>query len=141
MPWKQWNCSVVVIFSVISIWRAKLFTFLRLETFLATMFKRIVLRLFLELDRFAFSESTNGHTRGGSSVLEYHPCILTGNFNMTPDSPVYNFLQSGQLNYDGLTRLLYFGFGKLSTIFFFPHSSVSPTDVRYFIFVENWTIF
>jgi hypothetical protein len=75
---------------------------------------------FLELDRFAFSGSTNGHTRGGRSVLEYHPCILTGDFNMTPDSPVYNFLQSGQLNYDGLTRLLDFGFGKTLDNFLFP---------------------
>ena len=124
MPWKQWNCSFVVIFSVVSIWRAKLFTFLRLETFLiwslATMFERIVSRFFLELDRFAFSGSTNGHTRGGRLVLEYHPCILTGDFNMTPDSPVYNFLQSGQLNYDVLTRLLDFGFGKTLDNFLFP---------------------
>ena len=39
------------------------------------------------------------------------PCIITGDFNLTPDSPVYEFLTSGFLKFAGLSsRFLSFTF-------------------------------
>lgn len=62
--------------------------------------------LLAELDRFAYA----GKERSRHS---YYPVILTGDLNLTPDSFVYNFLEQGLCQYEGLSsRCLDFGPGQ-----------------------------
>jgi len=53
--------------------------------------------LFAELDHIAF-KSSNGLSHN------YHPVILTGDFNLTPDTSIYQFITGGSLQYKGLGR-------------------------------------
>ena len=50
--------------------------------------------LFAELDHIAF-KSSNGLSHN------YHPVILTGDFNLTPDTSIYQFITGGSLQYKG----------------------------------------
>lgn len=50
--------------------------------------------LFAELDHIAFK------SRNGSSH-NYHPVVLTGDFNLTPDTSIYQFITGGSLQYKG----------------------------------------
>jgi hypothetical protein len=49
---------------------------------------------FLELDRFAFY---------GQGSSKHHPVIITGDFNLTPDSFVFDFISSGNCYYEGVS--------------------------------------
>jgi protein angel len=70
---------------------------------------------FSELDRMAFC----GYRPDTGPM--YHPSIVTGDFNLTPHSAVYNFLESGSLTYEGLSRLLQnYGPGRRLSNFLFP---------------------
>jgi len=53
--------------------------------------------LFAELDHIAFKSSSE-------SCHKYHPVILTGDFNLTPDTSIYQFITDGSLQYKGLGR-------------------------------------
>lgn len=56
--------------------------------------------LFSELDRIAYKGQSNGKN-------QYYPIILTGDFNFTPQSNVYNFVTRGHVRFKGLgTKLL-----------------------------------
>ena len=53
--------------------------------------------LFAELDKIAYMDSDGSNHR-------YHPVILTGDFNLTPESNVYRFVTQGALQYEGLGK-------------------------------------
>ena len=53
--------------------------------------------LFAELDHIAF-KSSDGQSNA------YHPVILTGDFNLTPETSIYRFITGGSLQYRGLGR-------------------------------------
>ena len=60
--------------------------------------------LFAELDRFAFKSLYDLEIRPPRSRQEYfYPCILTGDFNLNPDSPIYNFITDGYIDYGTLS--------------------------------------
>lgn len=59
--------------------------------------------LFAELDLLAFI-SSNVSSKSKSTQHVYHPTILTGDFNLTPDSSIYEFITRGSLQYKGLSR-------------------------------------
>lgn len=52
--------------------------------------------LFAELDLLAFDKE--------KSHFPYHPTILTGDFNLTPNSKIYEFITRGSLQFKGLGR-------------------------------------
>ena len=56
--------------------------------------------LFAELDRIAF----NYNGEGQAAAHSYHPVILTGDFNLTPDTKIYQFITSGSIEYEGLSK-------------------------------------
>ena len=56
--------------------------------------------LFAELDRFAYKSDKDLHRCPPRSTQEYYyPCILTGDFNTNPNSPIYSFINDGQIEY------------------------------------------
>lgn len=60
--------------------------------------------LFAELDHIAYHQSGSSSTK--SQV--YHPVILTGDFNLTPDTSAYQFITKGTLQYEvSVKRLIY----------------------------------
>lgn len=58
--------------------------------------------LFAELDRIAF-DSRKANSKK-TDWVSYHPTILTGDFNLTPDTSIYQFITQGSLLYKGLSR-------------------------------------
>ncbi|XP_057372122.1 protein angel homolog 2-like isoform X2 [Daphnia carinata] len=58
--------------------------------------------LFAELDRIA-SDSRKPNSEK-TNCASYHPTILTGDFNLTPDTSIYQFITQGSLLYKGLSR-------------------------------------
>lgn len=58
--------------------------------------------LFAELDRIAFDSRKANYK--SSDRISYHPTILTGDFNLTPDTSIYQFIIRGTLQYKGLSR-------------------------------------
>lgn len=58
--------------------------------------------LFAELDLIAFNSSKA--TSKNNNGLSYHPTILTGDFNLTPNTSIYEFITRGSLQYKGLSR-------------------------------------
>lgn len=59
--------------------------------------------LFAELDRLAFN-CKHDNSSNNSNLQLYHPTILTGDFNITPNSSVYEFITRGALQFKGLNR-------------------------------------
>lgn len=56
--------------------------------------------LLAEVERLAFS----GALRQGDKLIPmYHPCILTGDMNLSPQSGVYNLITEGKLQYEQLS--------------------------------------
>ncbi len=58
--------------------------------------------LFAELDLIAFKNPNSANDNSLSQ--SYHPTILTGDFNLTPDTSIYQFITQGSLQYKGLSR-------------------------------------
>ncbi|KAI9550997.1 hypothetical protein GHT06_000238 [Daphnia sinensis] len=58
--------------------------------------------LFAELDRIAFDSRKANSDK--TDRVSYHPTILTGDFNLTPDTSIYQFITQGSLLYKGLSR-------------------------------------
>ena len=59
--------------------------------------------LFAEVDHIA---RTSGYD-GGSKKEEYIPLIITGDFNSTPRSAVYDFVTKGSVKYASFTLFFY----------------------------------
>ena len=60
--------------------------------------------LFAELDLIAFNHRGTNSVGNNNLLQCYHPTILTGDFNLTPDSSIYQFITRGSLQYKGLSR-------------------------------------
>lgn len=58
--------------------------------------------LFAELDLIAFNSSKA--TSKNNNGISYHPTILTGDFNLTPNTSIYDFITRGSLQFKGLSR-------------------------------------
>jgi protein angel len=59
--------------------------------------------LLAELDRFAYKSKSDLECCPPKTRQDYfYPCILTGDFNLNPGSPIYNFINTGYLNYSGM---------------------------------------
>ncbi|XP_022174868.1 protein angel homolog 2 isoform X2 [Myzus persicae] len=57
--------------------------------------------LLAEIERVSYK----GHKKvGDQNIPEYHPIILTGDFNLEPNTPVYDFLINGALFYSNLQK-------------------------------------
>lgn len=57
--------------------------------------------LLAEIERVSYK----GHKKvGDHNIPEYHPIILTGDFNLEPNTAVYDFLINGALNYSNLQK-------------------------------------
>ena len=60
--------------------------------------------LFAELDRFAFKSVNDLELNPPKTRQEYfYPIILTGDFNLSPDTFISKFLSDGNINYSGST--------------------------------------
>ncbi|XP_050521886.1 protein angel homolog 2 isoform X2 [Daktulosphaira vitifoliae] len=57
--------------------------------------------LLAEIERVSYKGFNNV---GGRIIPIYHPIILTGDFNLEPNTAVYNFLINGALNYSELQK-------------------------------------
>ena len=56
--------------------------------------------LFAELDHFAYKTEKDLKFRPPRSNQEYYyPCIITGDFNLNPSSPIYDFVNDGHIDY------------------------------------------
>jgi protein angel len=53
-----------------------------------------------ELERFCTEVHPATHGSHRCPVVIRHPCIVTGDFNLQPNSPVYGFLAEGSIKYD-----------------------------------------
>ena len=64
--------------------------------------------LFAELDRFAYKSQADLDISPPTTKQEYfYPCILTGDFNLNPDDPIYaSLISNGQIFYRGLSYRL-----------------------------------
>lgn len=62
--------------------------------------------LFAEIDRCtkAATVSSESASSGGESSGRRMPIIMCGDFNSTPHSPLYDFVTSGKLNFQGLLK-------------------------------------
>lgn len=61
--------------------------------------------LFAEIDLLAFHQGNDSTGSSSSpSNYRYHPTIVTGDFNLTPNSRIYEFITRGSLKYKGLCR-------------------------------------
>ena len=63
--------------------------------------------LFTDLDRFAYKTKDDLQYSPPQTREEFfYPCIVTGDFNMNPDSPIYKFISNRQIGYDKLISRL-----------------------------------
>ena len=64
--------------------------------------------LFAELDRFAYKSRRDLDISLPTTKQEYfYPCIVTGDFNLNPESPIFtSFVSNGQIVYEGLSSRL-----------------------------------
>lgn len=53
--------------------------------------------LLAEVERLSYHKSSNG-------TAKYWPIIITGDFNSTPDSPIYKLITEGYFKYDHLAE-------------------------------------
>lgn len=53
--------------------------------------------LLAEVERLSYHKNSNG-------TAKYWPIIITGDFNSTPDSPIYKLITEGYFKYDHLAE-------------------------------------